>query len=168
MAGPTQIPTPSAPDASGYWYGSDQETVDPVELLNLLRRYRESEGRMRSRVRGDMRMGEKDLRALRMLMRARARGEHVRQRDLAQMLEITPASTSALVDRLVRDGYAERREHPQDRRSVAVVATDHGDHEVRATLDEMHRKMLAAAQSLTPAQREGAALFLRAIDEALA
>lgn len=154
--------TDGAP-TSGYWYTRGAREIEPVDVLDLLRRYREAERRMRARTRDSMGMGETHLSALRYLLQADRGGHKVRQRDLASALEITPASASALVDRLVRDGYARRAPHPQDRRSVVVEPTAKTDHEVRATLGAMHRSMLAAVEGLTPAELAGAAAFLRAL-----
>ena len=78
---------------SGYWYTRGAREIEPVDVLNLLRRYREAERRMRARTRDSMGMGETHLSALRYLLRADRRGHKVRQRDLASALEITPASS---------------------------------------------------------------------------
>lgn len=154
--------------ASGYWYpASGEATASSVELLNELRRYRESNVRMRTRVRDDMGMGEKDLLALRLLLAAQAEGRAVRQRDLAEQLSISAASSSALVDRLVRDGYAERAPHPEDRRSTAVVPTSRGDREVRETLRGMHARMMAVAEALTPQERAVVTRFLAGLNHSL-
>ena len=91
---------------SGYWYPG--HFPEPVDVLNLLRRYREAERRMRLRTRGSMGMGETDLIAVRLLLRRHQAGQLMRQRDLASALEITAASASALVDRLVKSGHARR------------------------------------------------------------
>lgn len=149
-------------DASGagYWYPDAATQPDPVDVLNLLRQYREAERRMRARTRDSMRMGETDLVALRYLLRATRTGQVVRQRDLAEALEISKPSASALVDRLIRDGYVQRVAHPDDRRSVAIEPTRKTDEEVRATLGVMHRRMLAAAESLTPEELAVVARFL--------
>ncbi len=120
--------------SSGYWYSADTTAPDPVDVLNLLRRYREAEHAMRVRTRDSMRMGETDLVALRHLLKASRSGEITRQRDLAKALGITAASASSLVDRLVRDGYVRRVPHPMDRRSVAIETTAKTDEEVRSTL----------------------------------
>ena len=149
-------------DPSGYWYREPGQVI-AVEVLDLLRTYRRHETAMRTRVRGDMGMGERDIEALRHLLAAQARGASLRQKDLAVALGITAASASTLVDRLIRDGYAERVPHPEDRRSVAVVPTEHGDREVRATLARMHERMLAAAEKLTEEQRRVVAGFLREV-----
>lgn len=147
-------------ESSGYWYGTGTETVSAVDLLNLMRRYREAEVRMRARVRGEMGMGEKDILALRYLLDARARSLTVRQKDLAAKLDITTPSASVLVDRLVRDGYARRVPHPDDRRSVALEATDDGDREVRETLRLMHDRLFRVADEMTDSDRAIVAAFL--------
>lgn len=46
--------------------------------------------------------------------------------ELAEQLGITTSSTTALVDRLVADGYAERVAHRSDRRRVSVRLTPMG------------------------------------------
>ncbi|HEX7350887.1 MarR family winged helix-turn-helix transcriptional regulator [Brachybacterium sp.] len=154
--------------SSGYWYASEgSETASSVELLHELRRYVESNARMRSRVRDDMGMGEKDLLALRILLAADSTGRRVRQRELAVQLNITAPSVSALVDRLVRDGYVERMPHPSDRRSIAVVPTQRGHQEVRETLQAMHARMMDVAETLTARDRAVVASFFRKLNHSL-
>ncbi|MCF3687118.1 hypothetical protein L2E26_25080, partial [Salmonella enterica subsp. enterica serovar Weltevreden] len=58
--------TDGAP-TSGYWYTRGAREIEPVDVLNLLRRYREAERRMRARTRDSMGMGETHLSALRYL-----------------------------------------------------------------------------------------------------
>lgn len=152
-----------ASPSSGYWYLASPDSAGPVDVLNLLRRYREAERRMRQRTRDSMSMGETDLLALRHLLRETRAGRPVRQRDLATALEISPASASALVDRLIKDGYARRSPHPDDRRSVIIETTARTDDEVRATLGRMHRRMLDAVEALTPQELAAVAKFLAAL-----
>lgn len=45
------------------------------------------------------------------------------QRELADLLQITPASTGSVVDALERRGLVERRSDPSDRRVWRIVAT---------------------------------------------
>lgn len=155
--------SPDAAASSGYWYSGTAEDPGPVDLLNLLRAYREAERKMRAKTRNDMGMGETDLVALRYLIKEHAAGRSVRQREIAAELDIAAASASVLIDRLCRQGYAERVAHPDDRRSVAVVPTAHSEQEVRQTLGEMHRRMLEAVESLSREERAGAAAFLSAL-----
>lgn len=153
---------------SGYWFPrEEEETASAVELLDELRRYRQSNAAMRSRVQADMGMGEKDLLALRLLLAASAEGRTVRQRDLAEALGITAASSSALVDRLERGGFALRTPHPADRRSTAVTPTARADHEVRGALRSMHTRMIAVAEALSPSERAVVTGFLRTLNHSL-
>lgn len=152
--------------SSSYWYPG-QANGDPVRVLNLLRRYRAAEKDMRRRSTESMRMGETDLLALRLLIRARSAGHPVRQAELAKELKLTVSATSALVDRLVRDGYVVRTPHPQDRRSVALELTAKTDGEVRATLAPMHAAMWDTVAGLTPEQATVVAGFLEGLIDAV-
>lgn len=155
------------PDHSGYWFEGAGTDASAVDVLNLIRRYREAETAMRARVSDDMGMSERDILALRFLLEARARGVALRQKDLAARLDITTASASNLVDRLARDGYARRMPHPDDRRSVAVEATEDGDREVRETLRRMHDRMYAATTAMSAEERSVVASFLRRMIDSL-
>lgn len=145
--------------ASEYWYAKGH-APSAVDVLNLLRRYRAAETAMRARTRSSMHMNETDLLALRHLLRAQQRGELVRQRDLSQLLDISSASVTALVDRLERSGHVERTPHPSDRRSIVVVASAASDREVRETLGDMHQRMIAVVDGMTPDQLAAVAMFL--------
>lgn len=149
--------------AGGYWYARNDDSFSSIDLLNLLREYREAEKQMRARTRESMRMGETDLVALRFLVRERSAGRTPRQRDLAQALQLTAASTSVLVDRLSKDGYIRRISHPEDRRSVGLEMLGETDREVKATLSGMHARMIAETEALSEDERAGAAQFLRGL-----
>lgn len=137
------------PQSSGYWYSSDR-TRRGVAVLNGLRDYRAAEAAMRRRTRSAMRMGETDLLAIRFLLKAQSEGRIVSPKDLASHLSISTASTTVLIDRLARGGHVERRPHPTDRRALVIVPTIDSDGEVRATLGDMHRRMIEVAESLSP------------------
>jgi DNA-binding MarR family transcriptional regulator len=157
--------------AGGYWYTLDEDAAPtPVSVLNALRRYRSAEQEMRRRTRSAMGMGETDLIAVRYLLGAQRVGRVVTAKDLAQHLEISSASTTVLIDRLVRSGHVTRDRHPSDRRAVVVHATVGSDREVRATFGRMHDAMLDIAASLDPDELRAVRAFLErmraAVDEA--
>jgi DNA-binding MarR family transcriptional regulator len=154
----TQIDRRGTP-SSGYWYPEHGRPTS-VDVLNLLRRYREAEARMRARTRSSMGMGETDLLALRLLLQAERRGEMLRQRDLASALGLASPSVTALVDRLVKSGHVRREPHPDDRRATIVVPTKDTDDEVRATLGAMHRRMIDVIDGMDDEQTEAVAGFL--------
>lgn len=154
--------------AAGYWYASaSTEGPTAVDVLNALRRYRVAEHAMRRRTRVAMGMGETDLLAVHHLLEAQHAGQVVTAKDLARHLDISSASTSVLLDRLVRSGHVMREGHPSDRRMVVVVATARADREVRATLGAMHSAMLEVARGLDPAELRAVHAFLGRIGEAV-
>lgn len=154
-------------ETSGYWYTNEESAPGSVELLNLLREYRDAEQKMRLRTRDSMGMGANDMEALRYLLQAHARGETPRQRDFARILGISDASVSGLIDRLCRQGYAQRVIHPKDRRSAGIIPTDFSNKEIRKTFERMHRRMHDAVDQLSPEDRVGAARFLRLLTDSL-
>ena len=48
------------------------------------------------------------------------------QSELARDLQLTSSASTALVDRMERQGVAERTRHPRDRRRIIVRLTDRG------------------------------------------
>lgn len=152
---------------AGYWYGADN-AASSTGVLEMLRRYREAEQAMRRRTRASMGMGETDMLAIRHLLLAQRQHRELTAGDLAGLLQISTASTTALIDRLERSGHARRERHPEDRRSTRVIATTATDDDVRATLGSMHRGMLAVADSLSPAEAEVVARFLAGMIDAVA
>ena len=136
-------------------------------MLQALRGYRAAEVATRRSTRDSMGMGETDLLALRYLLRAEAAGDRMGPKDLSRLLGITTASTTSLIDRLVTSGHVRREPHPTDRRSLVIVPTAATDSEVRATLGEMHRRMLAVAEELTAEESHVVVAFLRRMTEAL-
>lgn len=152
--------TATSPDGAGYWY-VDQEKPGSVDVLNALRAYRAAEAEMRRRTRDSMRMNETDLLAIRYAMRAHKAGHCISPKDLSRMLNISTASTTGLIDRLVASGHLLRRPHPTDRRSVEIVPTDSADSEVRQTLGDMHKRMLEVAESLNPEEALHVTRFLQ-------
>lgn len=60
---------------------------------------------------------------------------------LAQLMHVTTAAMTGIVDRLVRDGYAVRAHEPEDRRIIKVKLTAPGNALVRR-ISEQRRKMV--------------------------
>ena len=98
----------------------------------------------------------------------KASGKQVVPKDLSRFLNITSASTTSLIDRLVASGHVRREAHPTDRRSVVVIASVESDKEVRETLGAMHRRMMSVAESLTAEEARVVVAFLQRMTQALA
>lgn len=154
-------------EGSGYWYGPDGQLDYGAAVLKSLRDYRTAETAVRRSTRDSMGMGETDILALRYLLRVQASGKSVVPKDISQFLGITSASTTSLIDRLVASGHVRREAHPTDRRSVIVVPTVESDREVRLTLGNMHREMMAVAEGLSADEARVVVEFLGRMTEAL-
>jgi len=154
--------------SEGYWYPPTAHAQPgAVDVINALREFRTLESAMRRRTRSSAAMGETDLLALRYLIDAEAAGVGIRPTELAARLGITSASMTSLVDRLVAGGYVTREPHPSDRRAVILRPTPGADEEVRHNLNQMHKRMLEAAESLSPEELKAVMHFLVRMREAL-
>src|ERR1700674_1856824 len=66
--------------------------------------------------------------------------------ELAEMLDVTPRTVTALVDNLVRDGLVKRVDDPTDRRSVYAELTEQG----RQRIETLWRESARVQAALTP------------------
>lgn len=144
---------------TGFWYGKGSR-VDAVDVLNALRKYRSAESAAQRRAREALGIGENALLALRILLDAEATGRAVNSKELADRLEITPASTSALVDRLVRSGHVERHADPHDRRGVILTASGGSMRQVLQVIDELDTRTLEVAEHLPQSDMAVVVAFL--------
>lgn len=85
------------------------------------------------------------------------------QSELARDLQLTSSASTALVDRLERQGVAERTRHPHDRRRTIVRLTERG----RNIATESEGCLAQALQLLDPRQRASFADGLAVIAEDL-
>jgi DNA-binding MarR family transcriptional regulator len=145
---------------AGYWYEDSEVTA--VDVLNALRRYRSAESAAQRRAREALGIGENALLALRVLIDAEHDGRTVNAKDLAERLQITAASTSALVDRLVRSGHVERHPDPNDRRGVILTATGTSMRHALRVIEELDARALEVTEHLP---RDEMAVVVEFLDE---
>ena len=86
------------------------------------------------------------------------------QNELAADLRLSSGASTALVDRLERQGIAERYPHPSDRRRTLVRLTSRGNDIIR----ESRGWLLASFDGVEPAQLGAVAATLRSIATGLA
>ena len=67
-------------------------------------------------MRRDMDMNETDFQAMQHLMKMMS----ISPGEMAQLLHLTPAATTTVIDRLVAKGHAKRNPHPTDRRRWVI------------------------------------------------
>ncbi|MGH1525178.1 MarR family winged helix-turn-helix transcriptional regulator [Leifsonia sp. L25] len=100
-----------------------EEPPPDTGVLEALQVYRAAETAMRRRTGAAMGIGENDFLALRLILDNAAEGRRTSAKDVSTYVGVSSASTTALIDRLVRGGYIERRTNDADRRSVDLVPT---------------------------------------------
>lgn len=96
------------------------------------------------------------------LMRLHYRGQCALS-EVGAELDITPAATSQMVDKLVQNGYLTRAEDPADRRVKVLTLTDKGRALVHAAVEARNAWLADLAASLPPADRAELARALGAL-----
>lgn len=134
-----------------------------VRVMDAMFRWREAERRVTEASHRYMRLGETDMKALRLMIVKGDQGEHVTARDISEHLGISSAATTKLLDRLEAGGHVHRTRHPTDRRAIAVVITPETRKAAELTIGREHVRRFRVAAMLTPAEREIVIRFLEAL-----
>lgn len=113
-----------------------------------------------------MKLNDSDMRAIRMMIRAKKQGLIVTPKDISRAVGISSASTTKLVDRLVEAGHLVRLPHPNDRRTTCIEVTEHTRRSAQETIGRQHARRFAAAAELTRDERDAVIRFLEAMVEA--
>lgn len=111
-----------------------------------------------------MKLGETDMRALRLLIAAQRQGVVVTPGSIAEHLAISTASTTKLLDRLERGGHIRRLPHPTDRRSLTIEITDDTRAAARETVGRAHARRFDVVAALSPEERAVVADFFDALE----
>ncbi|WP_431804387.1 MarR family winged helix-turn-helix transcriptional regulator [Microbacterium sp. bgisy203] len=139
---------------------------DPASVLHALARFRASDAQMHQRVRTIASLGDNELRALQFLLLRRREGFDVKPSEISRHLDISSASTTALLDRLERQGSVQRVSHPTDRRSILIAPTDRAFDEVADLVDAYESRIESAVDALGDDGRRAVVAFLDAITAA--
>lgn len=138
-------------------------SASTAEVLDALARFRASDTRMHQRVRQTTSLGENELRILQLLIMRHRAGDVVRPSEISRHLNISSASTTALLDRLERQGSVQRVSHPTDRRSILIAPTERAEREVADLVDAFDARVSAAIDDLGIAGRGAVLAFLDAV-----
>lgn len=145
-AGPPPEPqTPARPDTA---------------VLEALQVYRAAEAAMRRRTGAAMGIGDNDLLALRLILDNTSAGRTTAVKDVSAYLGISSASASALVDRLARSGFVERRTSRSDKRSTELVPTAAALGDTGPLLEAAQEQIAAATAELSPDEAATVTRFL--------
>ena len=85
-----------------------------------------------------------------------------RPSDLAPELGVSAATAGRVINRLVKDGLAERSADPEDRRSVRATLTDKGRLVVEAVLERRRGAFAGYLAAIPPEQQKDLGLAFRA------
>jgi DNA-binding MarR family transcriptional regulator len=81
---------------------------------------------------------------------------------VAPELGVSAATAGRVINRLVKDGLAERSADPEDRRSVLATLTDKGQVVVEAVLDRRRGAFASYLGTMPPERQKELGLALRA------
>lgn len=69
--------------------------------------------------------------------------------QLAELLEVSRPTTTVAVQRLERDGFTARADHPGSRSRVLITLTDNGRRAVESMIEPHHAQKRALTSGLT-------------------
>ncbi|MGP6173201.1 MarR family winged helix-turn-helix transcriptional regulator [Corynebacterium sp. A21] len=139
---------------------SPEEVTHIGELMKALFQLRETERAVAAAAEKYMKLSSQDMRALHYLIVANNRQEVATPGMIAAHLNISPASTTKLLNRLERDSHIVRRVHPVDRRAFAIDVTPETRATAMQTMGRQQSKRFHAAARLSHEEREVVIRFL--------
>lgn len=132
---------------------SDDELAQVVRVLDAMHRWREAERAMSEESQRYMKLGETDMRALRLLIAAQRQDAVVTPGDIAAHLGVSTASVTKLLDRLEKGGHIRRRPHPTDRRRLSIEVTARTRRAARESVGRSHARRFDVIAALSAEQR---------------
>ena len=143
----------------------EEPTQPDTGVLEALQVYRAAEAAMRRRTGAAMGIGDNDMLALRFILDNHAAGRVTASKDVSAYLGISSASTSTLIDRLVRNGLIERRPSSRDKRSNEIVPTAAALGDTGPLLAAAQEQIAAATAELSPEEAATVTRFLTKMRE---
>lgn len=138
-----------------------KEVMDGIgQLMAALVRLREAETRLSEASMKFMKLSSQDMRALHYLIAAKRQSAIVTPGMLANHLEISPASTTKLLNRLEQGNHVVRHVHPTDRRAFMIEITQDTERSAKQTVGKQQARRFYAAARLTNTEREAVTRFL--------
>lgn len=142
---------------------SDHDLEGVVRVLDAMHRWREAEREMSEASRRYMKLGETDMRALRLLIAAQRQQIVVTPTSIATHLGISTASTTKLLDRLEAGAHIRRTPNPHDRRSLAIEVTPATLRAARESVGRAHAQRFDVIAGLSADARATVADFFDAL-----
>jgi DNA-binding MarR family transcriptional regulator len=118
------------------------------DLLIACKRFIQAADLCEERVADRLGVGRSDLRAINLLEEG-----PIAQGALARRLGLTPPTVTALIDRLVAEGFVQRTDHPTDRRVTLVELLPSAWGRLASVYRPIGSSVLAAADRLSDTER---------------
>ncbi|WP_220499368.1 MarR family winged helix-turn-helix transcriptional regulator [Microbispora sp. H10949] len=146
-----------------------EETIDPFELMNLMRRLNVEVDRFAEQFAVDHGLHRTDLDALTVIMDASREGRPLTPGALGAALNLSAPATSALINRLEQAGHLTRHRSTGDRRKVELAMHEQAAALAGRFFAPLGRRMSAALEEFTPEERQVIGRFLgRSIEATVA
>jgi len=147
--------------------GTQPRTSEGIAAMGSLQALSDSVHDADEQALRDLQMLPVDALALRHLVQAHQEGRTVNPTELARTLRLSTAGITKLVDRLVRDGRAERRPNPKDRRGVVVVPAGTAVDDLARAYGHLRSPVIAAIDALSAAEAGAVERFASRLAAAL-
>lgn len=145
---------------------SEIEVEQCFRVLEGLRAYQTAARTLAEASKRYMKLGESDMRAIRMIIRSQHQNMLVTPKDISREVGISSASTTKLIDRLVDGGHLIRTPHPKDRRTTCLEVTESTRRSAHDTIGRQHARRFAAAAAMDDDDRAAVIRFFEAMVEA--
>jgi DNA-binding MarR family transcriptional regulator len=148
-------------------YATEPNSVAGNAVVAALQQLGEAAHQAQDRAVVELGMNQADVLATRYLLQADRDGQQLSPTDISNLLGITTAASSKLVDRLVEAGKAKRVAHPTDKRAQIVVPTTAAAADVLASYALIHTPLVNAINELTPDEASVIVRFAKTLSAAL-
>lgn len=146
---------------------SDLEVKEATRLTNALAQLRDAERELSDASRLALGLSEQDMRAVQFLVVSKRRGEVVTPSMLAGYLNISPASTTKLLNRLERNQHISRLIHPTDRRALRIEVGPETEALTQRSVGRQQARRLLAALQLSGRDRATVTQFLEELAQGI-
>lgn len=146
---------------------SEIELAGAMRLVNALARLRDAERDLSFVSRTALGLSEQDMRALHFLVVSLRRGDVVTPSMLAAFLNISPASTTKLLNRLEKGGHISRVIHPSDRRAFKIEVNPQAEAMTQRSVGRQQARRLLAALQLSEPERDTVTGFLEELTQGI-
>lgn len=146
---------------------SEHDLKSATRLTNALASLRDAERELSDASRSALNLSEQDMRALQFLVASLRRGQVVTPSMLATYLNISPASTTKLLNRLEASHHISRMIHPSDRRAFKIEVNPESEAMLQRSVGRQQARRLLAALQLSEQNRAAVIDFLEEVTEGI-